>query len=340
MELGQIGRELKKLWEASGGTKTRASLVNFAIICEGDQCLEENTQLIYEFTRDHACRAILIARDATSSGAPVQAWVNAHCHLPKAGALHVCCEQITFLLASSSNQLLLNALFANLDSDLPLYLWWRGELPATIDEQLWAWLDRLVFDSRDWRQPCEQLQRLQRALQDAGSRVILCDLNWTRTLHLRQAVAQMFDHPENLAQVPHLRRLTLTHAPGHASTAHLFAGWISAQLGWTGAQREDNSIRFQTATGSPIACELKEAPGAAILRCDLATADGALTISIQRDAASPFYRAEVRLADGRSYQNLLPADSDAIGDLLSEEINLGGRHKVYLKALAAAGPLL
>ncbi len=103
-----------------------------------------------------------------------------------------------------------NIVFANLDSDLPLYLWWQGEFPDPIDEQLWAWVDRLIFDSHEWARP-EAAIRLAARLARASrqSRLILCDLNWTRTLHLRQALAQMFDHPENLAQLPRVQRLAI-----------------------------------------------------------------------------------------------------------------------------------
>src|SRR4051812_29442341 len=93
VELGQIGRELKKLWESTGGTQTRASLVNFAVVCEAPEAREENPRLISEFTRDHSCRALLLARDETAEDKGVEAWINAHCHLPRAGAKQVCCEQ-------------------------------------------------------------------------------------------------------------------------------------------------------------------------------------------------------------------------------------------------------
>ena len=54
VELGQIGRDLKKLWEQDAGTTTRASLINFAVYCEGSEAMRANTELIMEFTREHA----------------------------------------------------------------------------------------------------------------------------------------------------------------------------------------------------------------------------------------------------------------------------------------------
>ena len=199
-------------------------------------------------------------------------------------------------------------------------------------------MDRLIFDSREWSKPREQFGLLQTALKDAGSRVILCDLNWTRTLHLRQALAQLFDHPENLAQIPRLQEMTIAHAPGFCSTAVLFAGWVAAQLGWGTPRREDRGIHFLNAEGQPIVCTLEEAAGSPVSLCRLAAADAHVTI--RREAGAPFYRSEVHLPDGRNYQHLLPAGSDELGDLLCEEVNLGGRHRVYLKALAGAQAIL
>ena len=69
----------------------------------------------------------------------------------RAGAKQICCEQISFLFEGHSESRMANTLFANLDSDLPLYLWWQGEFPDPIDETLWAWVDRLIYDSQEWK---------------------------------------------------------------------------------------------------------------------------------------------------------------------------------------------
>src|SRR5438045_3330182 len=92
VELGQIGRELKKLWERDSEVSTRASLINFAVYCEGSEAMQANTQLIMEFTREHACRAILIGYEPGSGEMRIRAWINAHCHLSRAGAKQICCE--------------------------------------------------------------------------------------------------------------------------------------------------------------------------------------------------------------------------------------------------------
>ena len=45
VEVGTIGCELKKLWSESGGTKTRASLINLAVYSEEAGSLSQNTKV-------------------------------------------------------------------------------------------------------------------------------------------------------------------------------------------------------------------------------------------------------------------------------------------------------
>ena len=338
VELGQISKELTKLWENMAGSSSRASLVNFAVYCRGVDALESNTQLISEFTRNHACRAVLLADVPETSGQRVQAWINAHCHLSRAGAKQVCCEQITFLLEGASRKLLANILFANLDSDLPLHLWWQSDIPENPNEQLWTWVDRLIFDSRDWSAPKQQLERLQQLLKSSGSRLIPCDLNWTRTLHLRQAAAQMFDNPENLAHIPKIDQITLAHAPGSRSTAVLFSAWIAAQLRWTQERTDERSVTYRTPGGQNAVCTLEEREGADISRCCFGAGD--VSIDLTREEKSPYYRVEVQRDGHTTWHHLLPAGSETVVDLLDEELTSGGRHKVYIKTIPFALAML
>lgn len=337
VELGQIGREIKKLWERDAGATTRASLINFAVYCVGAEAMAANTQLIMEFTREHACRAILIGHEPASDQTQVRAWINAHCHLSRAGAKQVCCEQISFLFEGNTSSRIANIVFSNLDSDLPLYLWWQGEFPDPIDEQLWGWVDKLIFDSQTWREPRAQFQLLQDSLDHSKSRLTLCDLNWARSLHLRQALAQMFDHPENLAVLQELDTISIVHAPGYHSTALLLVGWFSAQLKLEFVRTEGSELVFKNDDNRLVRVSVQSGAGRSLSHCELRSAAG--SVQVQRDAAGDFFRVEVKLPGGRTYHHLLPSGSNATNDLLLEEIGGGGRHRVYLKALATAQAL-
>jgi glucose-6-phosphate dehydrogenase assembly protein OpcA len=334
--LGQIGRELKKLWERDSGVSTRASLINFAVCCEGAEAMRANTELIMQFTREHACRAILIGYEPRSEQAQIHAWINAHCHLSRAGAKQVCCEQISFLFEGDTKDRISNILFANLDSDLPLVLWWQGEFFDPIDVQLWSWVDRLIYDSQSWGEPKRQFALLRESV--GQSRLALCDLNWTRSLHLRQALAQMFDYPENLALLDRLTSVDITHASGYRSTALLLAGWVAAQLKLELTRGTAGKFVFRNSQNAEIEVALRTEAGRSISRCELRAPDSA--VCVQRDAAGDFFRVEVRLPNGSLYNHLLPAGCNETAALLLEEIGGAGRHRVYLKALAVAEALL
>jgi len=333
VEVTEIARELKKLWSADE-TRTRASLINFVIVCEGTEAMNANTELLEHITRDHACRALLIGVDADASVTKVQAWVNAHCYLPKAGAKHVCSEQISLLLPASQRSLLPNLLFTHLESDLPLTLWWQCKCPNPPDAELWRWVDRLVFDSRTWATPKSEFELLHRSV--TTGRTVLCDLNWTRTLHLRQSLAQLFDQPEQLAVLENTTALSIRHAAGSLSTALFLTSWLAGQLGWNLKTSSHTRIVFEKG-GRDVVCELQAGDGSAISEVKLQSTAGAVNVLRQRD--SKYLHAEVTTPDHPPTRLLMPADCDDMTSLIDEELSLGGRRRVYTKMLKVAGAL-
>ena len=127
---------------------TRASLMNLAVYSEEPGSLHENTR---DHFQNH--RGPRLPRHCHRSRIPseenrVEAWISAHCHVSRAGSKQVCSEQISFLLKGACATLLPNIVFSNLDSDLPFYLWWQGEFHDPMDPQLWAWVDRFIYDSQ------------------------------------------------------------------------------------------------------------------------------------------------------------------------------------------------
>ena len=149
------------------------------------------------------------------------------------GTKQACSEQLSFLLEGPSARLLPNIVFSQLDSDLPLYLWWQGEFSDPMDPQLWAWVDRVIYDSQGWRDFDAQIKRVETAQAEAKQRIVLCDLNWTRLVQIRLALAQFFDHPAAHARFEEIESVEIDFAPGFRSTALLLTGWLAAQLRWT-----------------------------------------------------------------------------------------------------------
>ena len=60
--VSQIDKELRKLWEQDEA-RTNASLMNLVVYSEKHGALLENSAIIRNLTREHACRAILVEID-------------------------------------------------------------------------------------------------------------------------------------------------------------------------------------------------------------------------------------------------------------------------------------
>ncbi|MCA1658682.1 MAG: glucose-6-phosphate dehydrogenase assembly protein OpcA [Verrucomicrobiaceae bacterium] len=338
VEVRKIGGELKKLWCQGDEKMSRASLMNLAVYSEAPGSLEQNTHLVAEIALEHACRALVITADANALSENVDAWISAHCHVSRAGNKQICSEQLSFLLAGPSARLLPNIIFSHLDTDLPLHLWWQGEFHDPMDAQLWSWVDRLVYDSRDWSDFDEQMRLVEDAQQDAKQRVVLCDLNWARLLKLRLAIAQFFDSPAALERLRAIERVEIDYAPGARSTALLLVGWLAAQLRWKVAGSDSQDVKFNAANGKAVAVRLREVDGASISRCS--SLGGEMEWRVTRIAGGELLDATVLIGGSKQMQQLLPAGEDGLAQLMSAELMRGGPHHVYLRAVEVMRKIL
>jgi glucose-6-phosphate dehydrogenase assembly protein OpcA len=332
VELEKIESELKKLWQQSEGTAARASLVNLAVYSEERDSLPHNTAIIAKITEDHACRAIVISANRAAKENRIEAWISAHCHITGAGNKQVCSEQISFALEGPCLRLLPSIVFPHLDSDLPFYLWWQGEFQDPIDAQLFTWVDRLIYDSQTWRDFDAQMRLVESAQKEAKERVILCDLNWTRLVPLRLALAQFFDHPASHHHFLKIHRAEIDFAPGYRSTATLLAGWIAAQLNWELEGRPTSGpLQFRNGTAGTAEVELTEKEGAAIGRCSLHSKEKEFCVA--RMAGADLLEVSSGPPGKKCTGQLMPAGDDDPVALLSEELMRGGPRRVYLRVL-------
>ncbi len=339
VEIGQIDRALKKLWEQGDEKMTRASLVNLAVYSEAPNSLAENTQIVAQITEDHACRAIVIAADPSAKEPRIEAWIAAHCHVSRAGSKQVCSEQLSFSLAGSFAKLLPNIVFSHLDSDLPFYLWWRGEFPDPIDPQLWSWVDRLIFDSQPWSEFETQMRLVETAQADAGRRMVLCDLNWARLVHWRLALAQFFDCGAMHDELAQIERVEIDFAPEYRSTALLMIGWLAAQLGWMLQEVADEmTLSFSDCAGELISVALREIAGEPINRCSLHC--GTTEFRVAQNSAAETLIASVQIDGAERKHQFMPAGRNDPVALMSEELLRGGPHRVYLRAVQIVRELL
>jgi glucose-6-phosphate dehydrogenase assembly protein OpcA len=332
VEIGRIEKELKKLWADSEGVMTRASLVNLAVYSDKQGSLGKNTQLMAQLTENHACRAIVIEADSTAKENQADAWISAHCHVSRAGSRQVCSEQLSFRLGGPCTTLLPSIVFSHLDSDLPFYLWWQTEFRAPIDPHLWSWVDHLIYDSQSWDDFKGQLKLVEAARREADQRIVLCDLNWTRLDKIRAAVAQFFDHPAAHHHFSKIENVSITYASGYRSTAVLLAGWLAAQLKWRPvAAKKTSEFGFSNQAGKQIAVKLQETSGEPIGEVSLESP--ATKFAVRHRAEADLL--EITRHDGgeQRLNQLMPAGSNDLVALLSEQMMRGGPHAIYLRVI-------
>jgi glucose-6-phosphate dehydrogenase assembly protein OpcA len=339
VEVSKIDQELKKLWQESEDAATRASLVNLAVYSEDTGSLNKNTQLMAKITENHACRAIVIEADCNAKENRVEAWISAHCHVSGAASKQVCSEQISFLLKGGCTTLLPSIVFSHLDSDLPFYLWWQEEFREPMDPQLWACVDRVIYDSQGWEDFRAQMRLLEAAEQEANQRIVLCDLNWTRLDNVRFALAQFFDHPASHHNFAKINKLRVDFAPVFRSTAVLFAGWLATQLDWHSDETNvPNKLSFVSSSGGKIDVELRERPGEPIGEVAVQTPEVEFVVAHAK--CGDLLEVSRGKPGEKRMQQLMPAGKNDPVSLMSEELMRGGPHHVYLQAVNRVRDLL
>lgn len=326
-----IERHLKALWD-SNEAMTRASLMNFAIVSGSADGMEAGTALIQEVTREHACRALLLVVDPSEREPPLRAWITAHCQLGDGGNKSICSEQISFLVHGSGQSILANTIFAHVDSDLPLTVWWQGNFNGNWEPHFFTEIDRLVIDSSEWVDPLTQFSILRRSWRHTASDFSVNDIAWTRVLSLRMALAACFDDPAALALLPQVDAVEITCAAGHTLPGHLFAAWAAFRAGWklqevvvagveihfTNGGRKLRLRFHEVSSVSPVPSVCLRGPG--------------LDVQLTHGDDSPFIHARVATPAG-TFERLTPCPCRTPVELVIERLRRGCNTRLYFTLL-------
>lgn len=337
-----VEKELARLWQESSESKTRASLANFVIISRSRAHIAENTALLASITAEHACRAILLLLEPSHTQPTARAWISTHCRLSQQRGSEICSEQITFYLAGHCALHWPSVIFSHLDSDLPLIVWWQGELPAAPDPDFWRWTDRLLFDSSEWPAPATGFQRALRIgtlmPSRAAEQPLLCDLSWTRLFETRYALASLFDHQAALDALARIHTVRITHAPGAHTPAALFLGWLAAQLGWS-LRATDHHITFTTPSQTQGTATLTEGPPTpGLLDCELLATSA--QFALRRSPGQNHYLLTSAGPSVPTIHKAVPLPPLNPEALVAAELARAGTHPGWFRAIQTAEPLL
>lgn len=335
VSVSEIDRELRKLWEQDEA-RTNASMMNLVVYSEKPGALLENSAIIRNLTREHACRAILVEVNHAEPLPGLRAWITAHCHLAH-GLKSVCCEQIAFYLTGKVTGRFRNTVFAHLNSDLPLVFWWQGGLSDIFTERLVSVMDRLIIDSSTWDDPAESFRRIGQELL-SNSDLILHDHEWTRTWQFRLGVAGIFDDPSAQQALPEIDSVEIIHHPAHRNAALQLLAWLAVQMGWKDREASSHSFTFESAGGRLIKAALQESPGAPPLS-SLTLSAGKSSAHIRQAAGAAHVERRFE-APGHHLASLAPADPTSAEELVALQLARGGKNSLFLKILPRFRKLL
>ncbi len=325
--VSRIDKELRKLWEQDEA-RTNASLMNLVVYSEKPGALLENSNIIRDLTREHACRAILVEINPAEPQPGIRAWVTAHCHLAQ-GRKSVCCEQISFYLTGKVTGRFRNTVFAHLNSDLPLVFWWQGELSDILTERLVSVIDRLIIDSSSWVDPAASFRQIDEAAQ-LNHDLILQDHAWTRTWQFRLGVASVFDDPTAQQALTEIDAVEITFHPEHRNSGLQMLAWLAVQAQWKDRHGSGN-FAFESVVGSSIEVILHEnVDGPPLSSLILRAGDKSAVITQTAGASHVERRIQ---AAGYQVSSLAPVDPTSPEELVALQLARGGKNSLFQKIL-------
>lgn len=333
--LTKIESALKELW-SSDEAKTRASLINFAIYSEDPDSIVTNSEQLIRITDDNACRALLITCLPDIKPQRARAWINALCR-PYQGKQVVCSEQISFVLEGGDAAQVQNIVFAHLDSDLPLIIWWQGDLTKNFEERFYSRIDTLIIDSGRWSDPVSEFASLVAAKSAETADFDVRDLSWTRSHFLRTALANSFQDAKAREHLPLVETIEITHAECQRCAALLLGAWITQRLGAT-LDESQPGLTFTKANGNKLSVRLVEKKDGCALQT-LRLIAPCLEVSITRDGTSAFVHTHAS-CEGHSHEEMLPADVVSDAELISSQLSRAGGSTHYSRVLPLIQPML
>jgi glucose-6-phosphate dehydrogenase assembly protein OpcA len=168
----------------------------------------------------HPSRGIMLLPVPESQRDELDAEVLVRCFRNESLGRDVCAEVIVIRLNGERASAPASVVLPLLVSDLPVFLRWRGEPPFAEQpfEELVDVADRLIVDSREWRDP----ERAMASLAAYLPRVAISDISWARTEPWRRGLAELWP---GVADAAELRIV------GPDADALLLAHWLGSRLG-------------------------------------------------------------------------------------------------------------
>ncbi|HEY0143388.1 MAG TPA: glucose-6-phosphate dehydrogenase assembly protein OpcA [Thermoanaerobaculia bacterium] len=322
VDAASIEKSLADLWrsEKQDGQKaiTRAALWNVVAHTWTAEDHSHATDTLGRASASVPQRTIVIRAEPKGRD-DIASWISANCHL-LGGNRQVCSEEIAITASGESVEHIPPLVSALLLPDMPVAVWWLGDLPSAHHQYVETLLepaDRLIVDSTHFDSAAD-LELISRIAEDTTTAP--ADLSWVRLEEWRTATAAMFDSFRMRQRLPSLRSIRVVSGGenrfGERAEGLLFVSWLHAQLGM--------EIAFELIGG---------APKRGIEEIEL-TFDGA-SATVRRDRERGVI---VATADGeeRAVDCIARVLERKTADLIVRQLKKPESDRVYLKALRVA----
>jgi glucose-6-phosphate dehydrogenase assembly protein OpcA len=231
--LEAVEREVARLWEeeARRSQAPRIELQTIVALVSEPRLLERARRVMNAVTAVHPSRSIVAV---WTDGA--EATITADVALHRGAAGDACGDAIGIEAVGAAREWLPENVDRLALSDLPVCLWWVGDLPDFDDlfDRMVVSADQVIVNSGEM--DLRDLEKLASIAARSRGRYALADLTWIRLRTLQELVARFFDDEAACARLRGLERVTLQFSPREneadvASTqAGLFFGWIAHAL--------------------------------------------------------------------------------------------------------------
>jgi glucose-6-phosphate dehydrogenase assembly protein OpcA len=380
----QIEQELVRIWAQPNLTAVvegapgrhiaaRTSVMNLVVVARRPETAQRAAATIQMLTGRHPSRTIIVSPADPDGPSWIDAQIEAHCMLPRDSAPEVCAETIFMTVGGDAGRHAAAVVAPLLVHDLPVTLWWPGNPPFRWGiTDLLDLADRLVVDGSSWSE--NGLDRLRYLAGIASlDRIAIFDFALVRQSRWREAIASVFDHPELLAYLRHLRRVAVTYASHDQADEPLgtnvvkpvyHVAWLASRLdlgvrkalepeptarrapsgraarglatrrGWTASLGDGRA-----GTGVVIRPIGSSMPGGTTLRLELLAERRGSELRVDVTAEAEIVRARVWRDGVEALDRHFQAPRRTDLNLLAEAIEAGGRDPVAQATIRCAGEL-
>jgi len=352
VELDRIEEELVRLRYEAGGAgqegkpfAIRTSFLNLVVHAADEESARHASQVIAALPSYHPSRSLITVARPSAGESRIDAALSAHCHIAPGVEPQVCCEEVRLRVSGQAADHLHSVIEPLLVSDLPVYVWWTGELPRNphLFEEMIGASDRVIVDSGEFESPAAGLARLMK-LRAERRGLSVGDLAWNRLAPWREVLSQWLEAPSfgSVTQVDVTAALG-AEATGQSSQVLLLLGWLAGRLGWRVQDeggRPGSGAATVRAGGTAVEITTAESKGCEGLTpgwlVSVALAGGAAgRVSVRRDE-DPLHLA-VSVEEGESaHEGRIRTEECSEAEMLSRELERLGRHEEFEQAVKRA----